>query len=61
MLAFVALILWVFLQSAASYQWFTVDPKMIAFIGMVFVIAAVIELALYFRGAHPFWHRNRAV
>lgn len=37
------LALWVFLQSAATYAWFTVDPKLVAFIGIVFVVLVLVE------------------
>lgn len=57
MFAFFVLVLYVFLQSAPAYNWFTVDPKLVAFVGMVFVIAAIVEVVLYARGRHPFWHR----
>lgn len=57
MFAFFVLILYVFLQSAPAYNWFTVDPKLVAFVGMVFVIAAVVEVFLWFRGIHPLRHR----
>lgn len=42
------LALWVFLQSAAAYQWFSVDAKLVAFVGFVFVIAVIVEA--YFVG-----------
>lgn len=37
------LALWVFLQSAPAFGWFTVDPKLVGFVGIVFVVAVLIE------------------
>lgn len=40
------LALWVFLQSATVYNWFSVDTKLVAFIGIVFVVVVVVEALL---------------
>ena len=37
------LVFWVFLQSAASLGWFSVDSRLVAVIGVIFAILAVIE------------------
>lgn len=55
------LALYVFLQSAPAFHWFTVDPKFTAFVGIVFVIAVVVEGIFVVRGRHPFWHRSAPV
>lgn len=46
------LALWVFLQSAAVYNWFEVDPKLVAFVGMFFVLLVVVEAVW---GTSPHW------
>lgn len=43
--------LYVFLQSAVYLAWFTVDPKLLGFVGMLFVVVVIIEaLFLVYRG-----------
>jgi uncharacterized membrane protein (DUF485 family) len=42
-LSLFVLALYVFLQSAPAFNWFTVDPKLTAFVGIVFVIAVIVE------------------
>lgn len=37
------LTLFVFLQSAVSLAWFSVDPKLLGFVGMAFVVVIIIE------------------
>lgn len=41
-----ALALWVFLQSATAFNWFTVDPKFTAVVGLLFVAIVVVEAVL---------------
>lgn len=38
--------LYVFLQSAVYLTWFSVDPKMLGFVGITFVILLIIESLL---------------
>lgn len=57
-LSLFVLALWVFLQSAATYAWFTVDPKLVAFVGIVFVIAVIVEAIYLGRGGRFPWHRG---
>lgn len=40
------LALYVFLQSAVYLTWFTVDPKLLGFVGMAFVVVFIIEVLL---------------
>lgn len=40
------LALFVFLQSAVYLTWFTVDPKLLGFIGIAFVVVFIIEILL---------------
>lgn len=42
--------LYVFLQSAVYLAWFTVDPKLIGFIGMAFVVILILETILVVNG-----------
>lgn len=42
-LAMFILGLFVFLQSAVYLTWFTVDPKLLGLVGMVFVVVLLIE------------------
>lgn len=35
--------LYVFLQSAVYLTWFAVDPKLLGFVGMAFVVVLIIE------------------
>lgn len=35
--------LYVFLQSAVYLTWFTVDPKLLGFVGIAFVVVLLIE------------------
>jgi len=44
------LALYVFLQSAVYLVWFTVDPKLLGFIGMAFVVVFIIEVVLGYTG-----------
>lgn len=50
MFALFVLALYVFLQSAPAFGWFSVDPKFTAFVGMVFVVTLVVEFLLGHRG-----------
>jgi hypothetical protein len=52
-----ALAVWVFLQSATAYGWIEDAPKLIAFFGMVFVIAVVLDAVLWARG-HSWFRRG---
>jgi hypothetical protein len=52
-LSLFVLALWVFLQSAATYNWFSVDAKLIAFVGIVFVVIVVVEAVLIGTGRMP--------
>ena len=55
------LALWVFLQSAVYYGWIENAPKLIAFIGMVFVIAVVVDAIFWIRSNHSSWfNRHKA-
>lgn len=51
------LVLYVFLQSAPAFGWFTVDPKLQAIVGIAFVISVLVEVVLYARAQHPLWRR----
>lgn len=42
--------LYVFLQSAVSLVWFTVDPKLQGFVGIAFVVVLVIEAFFAVKG-----------
>lgn len=42
--------LFVFLQSAVYLAWFTVDAKLLGFVGMGFVAVLVLEAVLFFGG-----------
>jgi hypothetical protein len=42
-LSIFVLALWFFLQSSAQLGWFAVDPKLLAWVGLAFVIAVLIE------------------
>ena len=35
--------LYIFLQSAVYLTWFTVDPKLLGFVGIAFVVVLVVE------------------
>lgn len=59
MFSFFVLVLWVFLQSAAVYKWFSVDPKLVAFVGMVFVVVVVVETLWVSVGKVPGWYPFR--
>jgi hypothetical protein len=54
------LALYVFLQSAPVYKWFTIDPKFTAFVGLVFVVVLLVESFLVYSNRHPLWHRTAA-
>lgn len=55
MFSLFVLALYILLQSAPAFKWFTVDPKFTAFVGIVFVITVVIEALFWARGTHPKW------
>ena len=38
------LALFVFLQSAVYLAWFSVDPKLLGFVGIAFVVVLIIEV-----------------
>jgi hypothetical protein len=40
------LALYVFLQSAVYLVWFAVDPKLLGFVGIAFVIVFIVEVLL---------------
>lgn len=44
------LALFVFLQSAVYLTWFAVDPKLLGFVGIAFVIVVTVEALLYASG-----------
>jgi hypothetical protein len=52
------LALYVFLQSVPAFGWFNVDPKFTAFVGILFVVAVVLEAIFYSR--LPKWFRRSA-
>lgn len=52
------LAVWVFLQSANVYGWIENAPKLTAFIGIVFVVAVVVDLILF--GREKNWFRRPA-
>jgi hypothetical protein len=54
------LALYVFLQSAPAYFKFTVDPKLTAFVGLVFVVVVIVEAVLTSTGRMPHLFRRRA-
>lgn len=58
-LSLFVLALYVFLQSAVYLAWFTVDAKLLGYVGMLFVIIVVVE-ALFAYSGKPLlrWHRN---
>lgn len=54
--------LYVFLQSAVYLAWFNVDPKLLGFIGIAFVIILIIETVLGVAGRPVrLFHRNGTV
>jgi len=53
MLSLVLLILYVFLPSAATYELFSVDAKLVAFIGLMFCLVAVVEMVLFATHTYP--------
>lgn len=59
-LSLFVLALYVLLQSAPAFGWFTVDPKLTAFVGLAFVAAVVIETILGARGYRWPWTRKQA-
>ena len=54
------LALYVFLQSAPAYFKFTVDPKLTAFVGLVFVVIVVVEAVLVSTGRMPKLFQRRS-
>lgn len=54
------LALYVFLQSAPAFSWFTVDPKFTACVGILFVLVVVFDAAFWLRSDHPTWFARRA-
>lgn len=54
------LALYIFLQNAPVFGWFTVDPKFTAFVGILFVVVVVFDAAFWVRTAHPTWFTRRA-
>lgn len=53
------LALYVFLQSSPALGWFTVDPKLTAVVGILFVLAVVFDGVFWARTAHPGWFGRR--
>lgn len=45
-LSYFLLALYIFLQSSVYLAWFTVDPKLLGFVGMAFVVVVLIEVLL---------------
>ena len=58
-LSLFVLALYIFLQSAVYLAWFTVDPKLLGYVGMLFVLIVILE-ALAIASGRPLlrWHRN---
>lgn len=57
--AWFLLVLFVFLQSAVYLAWFAVDPKLLGYVGVAFVVVAILEAVWYTKG-HPNWWRGQA-
>lgn len=55
------LVLWVFLQSVGDngYKWFAIDPKLVAFVGLVFVVVVIFESLLLATDRMPKLFRKR--
>lgn len=53
------LALYVFLQSAPAFKWFSVDPKFTAFVGVAFVVVVVFDAAYWARSTHPNWFTRK--
>lgn len=57
----VLLALWVFLQSGAGLGWFSVDPKLVGWVGIITVVVFAIEVLLNAQGrpiSLPVFHRR---
>lgn len=56
------LALWVFLLSASQHflSWFTIDDKLIGIVGIIFVVALIIETVFWARVSHPLWFGRRS-
>lgn len=57
MLSLLILGLYVFLQSAVYLAWFSVDPKLIGFVGMAFVVVLIVEALFTLRANNWTWKR----
>jgi hypothetical protein len=53
------LALYVFLKESPVLGWFTVDPKLTAVVGILFVIVVVFDAAFWARTSHPTWFTRR--
>lgn len=59
-LSLFVLALYVFLQSAPAFNWFSVDPKFVAFVGILFVVVVVVEAVLTHAGRMPSWFARKS-
>lgn len=58
-LSYFLLTLYVFLQSAVYLEFFAVDPKLLGFVGIAFVVVVIIEVFLSVSGRPlAFWKRE---
>jgi succinate dehydrogenase hydrophobic anchor subunit len=53
------LALYVFLKESPVLGWFTVDPKLTAVVGILFVVVVVFDAAFWVRTSHPAWFARR--
>lgn len=54
------LALYVFLKEAPAFGWFAApDPKLVAGIGILFVLVVVFDAAFWVRTTHPGWFSRR--
>lgn len=55
------LALWFFLYNGSQNMlgWFTVDNKLIGWVGMVFVAVVVYDAVVWARSSHPGWFARR--
>jgi hypothetical protein len=58
-LSLFVLALYVFLQSVATLQWFSIDPKLTAWVGLIFVFVVIFDAAFWLRANHPSWFARR--
>lgn len=54
------LALYIFLKEAPVLGWFAApDPKLVAIIGILFVLVVVFDAAFWVRSSHPGWFARR--